>query len=257
MDAWGVSAHLRRDTMKLKLLLFVLALALMAGIALFRPCRAPAGEIASTYGYKVLEPIRHGNLTVFPVIAARSHDTAEFITLDEGLRSGEVVVTESGNISPLMRPRHRHGQITPPQYGGGAQVNRLVLVNNSKRPLILLAGEIVTGGKQDRVVGKDRIIAPESDPVDLSVFCVEPHRWVESSGKFTTNNFLMAQPSVRKQVVEEKDQQKVWAEVGRAKSAMSETIEVQAAAPGVAGGSADALRASRREVDSTSSYAKA
>jgi len=33
-------------------------------------------------------------------------------------------------------------------------VNRLVLVNNSKRPLLLLAGEIVTGGKQDRVIGK-------------------------------------------------------------------------------------------------------
>ena len=27
-------------------------------------------------------------------------------TLDEGLRSGEVIVTESGNISPLVRPRH-------------------------------------------------------------------------------------------------------------------------------------------------------
>src|SRR5438128_10205494 len=159
--------------MKLKSLLFVLALALMAGVALFRPCRAPAGEIASTYGYKVLEPIRHGNLTCFPVIAAKSHDTTEFITLDEGLRSGEVVVTESGNISPLMRPRHRHGLITPPQYGGGAQGNLLVLVNNSNRTLILLAGEIVTGGKQDRVMGKDRLFPAVSASIHLSVFCVD------------------------------------------------------------------------------------
>jgi hypothetical protein len=30
----------------------------------------------------------------------------------------------------------------------------------------------VTGGKQDRVIGKDRIVPPESDPVDLGVFCV-------------------------------------------------------------------------------------
>src|SRR5205814_5492220 len=224
LHAWGVSTHLRRNTMKLKLLLFVLALALMAGVALFRPCRAPAGEITSTYGYKVLEPIRHGNLTVFPVIAAKSHDTAEFITLDEGLRSGEVVVTESGNISPLMRPRHRHGQITPPQYGGGAQVNQLVLVNNSKRPLILLAGEIVTGGKQDRVIGKDRVIPAESDPVDLGVFCVEPGRWTETSVQFSSMKSQMAQPSVRSKAMIAKDQQQVWNSVGTAHAAIAGAI---------------------------------
>ena len=43
-------------------------------------------------------------------------------------------------------------------------MNRLVLVNNSKRPLLLLAGEIVTGGKQDRVIGKDRIVPAEAIP---------------------------------------------------------------------------------------------
>ena len=59
-----------------------------------------------------------------------------------------------------------------------------MLVNNSKRPLILLAGEIVTGGKQDRVIGKDRIIPAESDPIDLGVFCVEPGRWTGSSDRF-------------------------------------------------------------------------
>src|SRR5438093_11190577 len=232
LHAWGVSTHLRRNTMKLKLLLFVLALALMAGVALFRPCRAPAGEIASTYGYKVLEPIRHGNLTVFPVIAAKSHDTAEFITLDEGLRSGEVVVTESVNISPLMRPRHRHGQITPPQYGGGAQVNQLVLVNNSKRPLILLAGEIVTGGKQDRIIGKDRLVPAESDPIDLSVFCVEPGRWVAASGgyKFKAPVAMggaagaMVQPSVRSKAMADKDQSKVWDEVRSSKTGMAQGL---------------------------------
>ena len=76
-------------------------------------------------------------------------------------------------------------------------MNRLVLVNNSKHPLILLAGEVVTGGKQDRVVGKDRIVPAESDPVDLSVFCVEHGRWIESSTKFDTHASVMLQPSVR------------------------------------------------------------
>jgi len=115
-----------------------------------------AGEQPSASGYKVLEPIRHGSLTVFPVVAPKSYATGEFMTLDEGLRSGEVVVTEYGNVRGLMRRRP-----TPAVQVQSAQVNRLVLINNSKRPLLLLAGEIVTGGKQDRVIGKDRIVPAE------------------------------------------------------------------------------------------------
>ena len=160
------------------------AFALASGVwivgwnVLFLTCQAPAGGVPSTSGYTILAPIRQGNLSVFPVVAAHSFDTREFLTLDEGLRSGEVIVTESGSVQPLMRRRRT------PHQNSGAQVNQLVLVNNSKRPLILLAGEIVTGGKQDRVIGKDRIIPAESDPVDLGVFCVEPGRWVGSSDRF-------------------------------------------------------------------------
>ena len=111
-------------------------------------------------------------------------------------------------------------------------MNRLVLVNNSKRPLLLLAGEIVTGGKQDRVIGKDRIVPAESDPVDLSVFCVEPGRWVGHSTRFdapTSASGYMVQPSVRAKAMADKDQQQVWNEVGKARRAMSETVEGSAA----------------------------
>src|SRR5206468_4494847 len=100
--------------------------------------------------YKVLNPFSHGNLTIFPVVTSITHDTSRFITLDEGIRSGEVVVTEGGRLGGLIRGPHRGIPAST-----GAQVNSLVLVNNSKHPLMLLAGEIVTGGKQDRVVGKD------------------------------------------------------------------------------------------------------
>ena len=131
--------------------------------------RVQAGQEPAS-GYTVLEPIRNGSLTVFPVVASKSYPTGEFLTLDEGFRSGEVVVTEYGNIRGLVR---RNG--TPPVQQGSAEVNRLVLVNNSKRPLLLLAGEIVAGGKQDRVIGKDRIVPAESDPVDLSVFLTLIH----------------------------------------------------------------------------------
>ena len=161
-----------------KIFLALAVVLMMAGSMVLGQPEARAGEVVPP-GYKVLEPIRHGNLTVFPVVAAKSYPTGEFLTLDEGLRSGEVVVTEAGSVQGLIR---RHP--TPGIRHDGAQVNRLVLVNNSKRPLLLLAGEIVTGGKQDRVIGKDRIVPAESDPVDLSVFCVEPGRWVATSEHF-------------------------------------------------------------------------
>jgi len=49
--------------------------------------RSGGGEPTSSY--KVLAPISHGNLTIFPVVADFSRDTSRFLTLDEGLRSGE------------------------------------------------------------------------------------------------------------------------------------------------------------------------
>ncbi len=232
---------------------------MLSGLVMENQRPAWAGEVAPAAGYKVLEPIRHGNLTVFPVVAAKSYPTAEFLTLDEGLRSGEVVVTEAGAVQGLIR----RGPAPRVHHDGSAEVNRLVLVNNSKRPLLLLAGEIVTGGKQDRVIGKDRIVPAESDPVDLSVFCVEPGRWVATSEHFgasgatygsnagspmngknvTVPTTMMAQPSVRAKAMGDKDQNEVWAEVR--KQTASETVEVSGSSPMVA-----------RELEQTSSYAK-
>jgi len=212
-------------------------LALLAGALVFlrlsMPATARAGEVpgnvpVTSGGYRVLAPITHGNLTIFPVVAASSHDTQNLITLDEGLRSGEVIVTEGGQVQPLMRRRG-----TPTRYrGDGAQVNQLVLVNNSKRPLLLLAGEIVTGGKQDRVIGKDRIVPAESDPIDLGVFCVEPGRWVAQSDKFGGLSAQMAQPSVRAKAMAAKNQEQVWAEVGKSRQAAADAVAASAPEPG-------------------------
>jgi hypothetical protein len=231
-------------------------LLLVAGFALLDRHPVRAGEVTPNSGYKVLDPIRHGNLTVFPVAAAKSYPTGEFLTLDEGLHSGEVVVTEAGSVQGLIR---RHG--TPIHRDDGAEVNRLVLVNNSRRPLLLLAGEVVSGGKQDRVIAKDRIVPAESDPIDLSVFCVEHGRWVASSERFGASQAMygraiggpvpsapapmaiMVQPSVRAKAMGDKNQQEVWDEVNKQTSAMK--VQVANAAPTAA-----------REMASVSSYAR-
>src|SRR5208283_5764074 len=86
---------------------------------------------------------------------------------------------------------------------------------------------IVTGGKQDRVVGKDRIIPPKSDPIDLAVFCVEPGRWVASKSDFGSFHSQMAQPSVRRSAMADQNQQKVWSEV----HSTAQSLALQASPP--------------------------
>jgi hypothetical protein len=231
--------------MRLVVLLASIALVVVAGIVI--PNLVVAGEQAQTSAYSLLNPIRSGKLTVFPVVASKSYDTEQFLTLDEGLRSGDVVITEAGQARGLIRRRPASPDISHPVRD--AEVNRLVLVNNSKRPLLLLAGEIVTGGKQDRVIGKDRIVPPESDPVDLSVFCVEPGRWVAANGKEQFNapvtnaaGGMLASPTVRSKAMAEKDQNQVWTEVHNSQRAMSQVL-VEAAPNAVT------------QLNSTSSYA--
>ncbi len=239
---------------------FGVAAVLLAAMAAWFPgsgVKAAGGpEQGGGSPYRVLAPIESGNLLLFPVVRAdaRSNGETPFITLDEGLKNGEVEVTEAGRARGLIRPRGPH----PVQDNNdrGDEVNTLVLVNHSKRPLLLLAGEIVTGGKQDRIVAKDRIVPADADPIDLGVFCIEPGRWTESSatfgaaGKSAANSF-MVQPTVRERAMVDQDQQQVWNSVDGAISHM----EAAAAPPAGAGGPAP--EGMYHRTLGTSSYAKA
>ena len=225
--------------------------------------KAAGGPLQGEGGpYRVLAPIASGSLLLFPVVRADDRAVKEssgetpFITLDEGLKSGEVQVTEAGRARGLVRPRGPEHQPAQDNYDRGDEVNTLVLVNNSKRPLLLLAGEIVTGGKQDRIVAKDRIVPANADPIDLGVFCIEPGRWTESSstfgaaGKSAANSF-MVQPEVRERAMVDQDQQQVWNSVHGAISQM----EVEATPPAASDRPASA--GSYHRSLGTSSYAKA
>jgi hypothetical protein len=210
-------------------------------------------ETAGGY-YKVLAPIESGNLLLFPVVRAsgKSGGATPFITLDEGIKSGQVEVTEAGRAQGLVRQR---GMIGVPPYRGdgypqypnhnqgyrGDEVNTLVLVNNSDKPLLLLAGEIVTGGKQDRVIAKDRVVPAGSEPIDLGVFCIEPGRWTASSETFGSSakapaHSFMVQPSVRERAMVAKDQQEVWNSV-RGSISQMEVAAAPSASTAMGGGS--------------------
>jgi hypothetical protein len=180
---------------------------------------------------RILEPVTYENLTLFPVLSSQSQDTHFFLTLDEGLASGDVIVREQGSDGLA---RSRDGR--PLQdYRSGPSVNQLVLINRGKRPLLLLAGELVSGGKQDRIIAKDRIIAPGAEPLALDVFCVEHGRW--SSGAQFSAAKTIVHPSVREKAAIDQEQTRVWSAV---RSGTTAQAPAGAPAPRMSMGNIDA-----------------
>src|SRR5436309_6739212 len=160
----------------------------------------PEGE------WRLLDPVVYENISIFPVVSSQGQDTSPFLTLEEGLATGEVTVAEQG---AQILQRSRDGRpIYPPQYNTGASVNQLVLINRSRRPLLLLAGELVSGGKHDRVIGKDRIVPVGAPPLPLDVFCVEHGRWT-GSPQFAAA-LTIVHPSVRERAAVDQKQTEVW-----------------------------------------------
>jgi hypothetical protein len=155
--------------------------------------------------WQILDPVTYENISVFPVVASYGQDTSAFLTLEEGLATGEVVVRERGSEEMV---RGRDGRPVYIPQPPGASVNQLVLINRSKRPLLLLAGELVSGGKQDRVIGKDRIVPVGAPPLPLDVFCVEHGRWTGSS-QFAAA-VTIVHPSVREKAAVDQKQTEVW-----------------------------------------------
>jgi ARG/rhodanese/phosphatase superfamily protein len=216
---------------------------LAAGIGLAaRAVRVPSAAAGRGGGaapqpsadWRLGDGITYENLTIFPVLSRDSADTRGYETLDEALASGDAIVSESGTNA--MR-RWRENSPTPDFVleGSGAQVNQLVLVYRGKRPLILLAGELLSGGKQDRIIGKDRIIPVGAQPLPLDVFCVEHGRWSEGD-KFSASNIIV-HPAVREKAAVDQEQESVWAAV----SGDSPAASAGSAGGGVgSGGSAEA-----------------
>lgn len=201
-------------------------LSALGGLALIGAAPNPApGKPEGNW--RLLDPVSYENITIFPVVSSSTQDTSTFLTLDEGLSSGEVIVSEQGSAG-LARTRDGR-PVAVPQYNSGASVNQLVLINRSKRPLLLLAGELVSGGKQDRIIGKDRIVPVGSEPLPLDVFCVEHGRWTGASSQFGEAKTIV-HPSVREQAAVAQNQNEVWNAV------RSGTLAVPKAVPSGVGG---------------------
>ncbi len=184
--------------MKARALLALIALAAVVGL---RPAPGPAEEevecrlhpptgAIDTYvnQLKVGPPQRHANLTLYPIFADGVTVPGVGLTLDEAMERGLLEIRELKS----------------------AEVNRALLVSRAKEPIFVMGGEMVTGAKQDRIVGDDLIVPPGAE-LTIPVFCVEHGRWVVKSDAFASASFLPTS-EVRKARAAA-DQGEVWNQV--------------------------------------------
>ena len=115
----------------------------------------------------------------------------------------------------------QHNKISVREMPSGGSVNELMFKNVSRDTIIIGMGDIVKGGKQDRVIEKDTLIYPgQSFPI--SVYCVEHGRWTaanSNSNSYTTRASFSTYHSninnaVRKSIVQDRSQTMVWQKVG-------------------------------------------
>ncbi len=145
-----------------------------------------------------------GNVTVFPIFAETQVDLGPIVSLQTALADRTAEVREHGSDDPGL---------------AGATVNQLVLENKGDVPIYVLAGTIVKGGKQDRQIGQDFVVAPHS-VASVDAFCVEHGRWtgsrkgVATGGKFEALDQL-ASTKVRAAGQYEESQGEVWAQVAK------------------------------------------
>lgn len=116
-------------------------------------------------GLAVGEGTSHAGMVVFPVFSnggeGKGGQALDYRTLDEAVREGWVEVTEQPT----------------------ATVPELVLRNAGKTMVLVIDGEEIVGGKQNRIVNAAFLVAAGSKVI-LPVTCVEHGRWHEVSANF-------------------------------------------------------------------------
>ena len=118
----------------------------------------------------VSDPIIKDNLAVY-FLRGRSEDGPTPLTLQEAIAKGVVTVIETGDV------------------------NELLVENVGDEGVFIQSGEIVKGGKQDRVLTVSLMLPPKSGRMPIASFCVEQGRW-SPRGKEDASRFAQAASAV-------------------------------------------------------------
>lgn len=197
----------------LKPAVFLLAVALL-------PATADAGWPDNM---KISGPLVHDNLAIYLVHGVSRTGPVPMV-LQEAIEKKLARVSEIG------------------------RVNQLVVENTSDRELFIESGDIVTGGKQDRVFVSSLILPPHSGPVTLAVFCVEPGRWTGriggDEGMFAAATSAIPSPTARDILAQAANdpsdieghsganlQERMWAEAAAVQTQLGKNLHADAIDP--------------------------
>lgn len=149
-------------------------------------------------GSELLAPIQIDNLTLIPIVATDRTGSTDVLTLDEAMQDRRLRVSELAE-----------------------RAGALEFANAADQPVLVLAGELLLGGKQDRVVATSALIPPHSTRA-IPVRCVEHGRW--SGGDDFISAGRLAHDRLRG-IAAYARQSDVWSEVARANHAHFTTNE--------------------------------
>jgi hypothetical protein len=135
-------------------------------------------------------PRQHRSVIIVPLRAADAASGVE--TLSEALATRSLSIHEIGE----------------------GRVNQLEVENTGKLPVFIMAGQILVGAKQNRVLQHDVLLPPMSGRVTVEAFCVQHGRWSYEDGarKFSRSDNV-SNPQVRQAAAVSKAQTAVWASV--------------------------------------------
>jgi hypothetical protein len=119
-----------------------------------------------------------------------------------------------GEIVPLAAALNK-GMITVTERGTTAleNVHWLRFNTHGNTPVYIAGGEIISGGRQDRMIVRDTILQPMEKDQYVPVMCVEEGRWSEKEKKFGYGNF--ANSDLRKVLDSTHSQVQIWLEIDR------------------------------------------
>jgi hypothetical protein len=143
---------------------------------------------------------QYKNLKIIPIRAKKGggnssraqNGSPEIISLSQALSRGIATISERGTAST-------------------ENVHWLRINNNSDKSILINSGEVISGGRQDRIMMKDTILAPSQKDEYVPVMCVEEGRWSDKEKKFVYNNF--ANNHLRKTLDISKNQVLIWREI--------------------------------------------
>jgi hypothetical protein len=171
------------------------------------------------------DKFRYGSLQMYPIFASAFFIThhkhlGPYLSLHEALDQNKIVITE---LTDMGNEEEEPTATQQDVENDEAEVNRLFVENISSDTIIILGGEVVRGGNQDRMIAQDFMILPHSGKIDIAVYCVEHGRWAPSDDAIFFSVAMDVAPSkVRKASKAVTPQLKVWEEI----ATLNEDLEV-------------------------------